>query len=102
MTTDTISIDLDLEGFNQLPGVRCMADGERVRFMIAGQDSTILIAPANQTLNLFPQRSASHRALRDALQDTQAGAAAIARAADPLPDRQAARAALAQPNAVAQ
>ena len=88
-------VDLDLDGFNKLPALKCISDGESVRFMIAGQDATILFAPDNETVTLIPERSASHRALAAALQATQTGAAAIARAGGDLAARQADRATFA-------
>lgn len=91
----TTTLDLDADGFNKLAGIRCIDDGAAVRFMVAGQDATILVTPAQELVTLIPERSASHRALAAALQATQTGAAAIARAGDDLATRQAARAAFA-------
>ncbi len=88
-------VDLDMDGFNKLAALKCISDGSDVRFMVAGQDATIRLTPDNQTFTLIPERSASHRALQAALQGTQTGAAAIARAGEDLATRQADRATFA-------
>lgn len=88
-------VDLDLDGFNRLASIRCMMDGPAVRFMVAGEAATARLVVDNQTIDLIPERSASHRALQGALQATKTGAAAIARAGQTLDERVAARAAFA-------
>lgn len=93
------NIDLDADGFNKLASIKCVIEGDAVRFMVVGQSATILVVPEAELVTLFPDRSSSHRALQAALELTKTGAAAIARAdGDPAPDlatRQADRATFA-------
>ena len=91
-----VQVDLDTDGFNKLADLKCIPDGAGVRFMMAGQACTAFFAPVDEEIELIPERSASHRALLAALQATQTGAAAIARAGQDLAARQADRTAFAQ------